>query len=316
MAAPQRKPTQRRPHFRRHNPPAIRLTDDDVTMLRHLAKHRFLRGSDLARLLDRPYKKVRERLAALYHNYYVDRPRQQLEFYVPGAREPYIYALGNAGARLLAEIDDVEAPKVDWTDKNRDATRPFIKHTLLVADTMVALELATRDHPTIELIEPHLILARSPLETQRAVNPWKWQAKVPWVDRQHDVTLVPDRMFGLDFTDERKRAYFFLEADRATMPIARANLNQSSMQKKFLGYIYGHRAKHHMARYGIASFRVLTVTTSPDRTANMIANVQKITGGRGSNLFLFTDAAALTATDDVLALALTTGTADTIRLSD
>jgi hypothetical protein len=35
-------------------------------------------------------------------------------------------------------------------------------------------------------------------------------------------------MFGLDLTMERKRKYFFLEADRATMPIIRAGLEQTS----------------------------------------------------------------------------------------
>ena len=316
MVEAPRKPTPRRPHFRRYNPPVIRLTDDDITMLRHLAKHRFLRLTSLASLVSRPEKKIRERLAALYHNQYVDRPRKQLEFYTPRSREVYIYALGNAGARILAELDDVDAPKVDWTDKNRDATRPFIRHALLVADVLVGLELATRDHPTIELIEPPLILARSPLETQRAMNPWKWHAKVPWNQETHSVALVPDRVFGLQFSDTRKRAYFFLEADRGTMPISRSTLNQSSMQKKFLAYLAGHRAKHHTERYGIGSFRVLTVTTSPERTANMIANVKVITGGRGSNLFLFTDADALRSADNVLALALTTGTGTTVSLSD
>ena len=306
----------RRPHFRRHNPPSIRLTDDDITIFRHLAKHRFLRATDLAYLLNRPYKKISERLAALYHNQYVDRPKQQLEFYKPRSREVYIYALGNAGARILAELDDVDASKVDWTDKNRDATRPFIKHTLLTADVMVALELATRDHPSIALIEPHLILARSPIETQRAMNPWKWQAKVTWNGQTDDVGLVPDRVFGLQFNDTRKRAYFFLEADRGTMPIARNNLYQSSMQKKFLGYLAGHRAKRHSQRYGIGNFRVLTITTSADRANNMIDNVKVLTGGRGSGLFLFAPASELRASANIFDLDLRTGSNKTATLID
>ena len=316
MAAPPHKPATRRPHFRRHDPPPIRLTEDDIMMLRHLAKHRFLRATDLARLLARPSKKIGERLAALYHNAYVDRPRRQLEYFMPGARAPYVYALGNAGARILAELDATQAAKVDWTDKNRDATRPFIQHTLLVANVMIALELATRDHATIQLIEPHLILARSPLDTQRLANPWKWQARVPWIDKQIDVSLVPDWVFGLDFTDQRKRSYFFLEADRGTMSIKRDNLNQSSMQKKFLAYLHGHRVKHHTERYGIQNFRVLTVTTSEDRAANMIANVKDITGGRGSNVFLFTDGAAVAAASDVLNLELTTGKGERVTLTN
>ena len=306
----------RRPHFRRQNPPSIRLTDDDVAIFRHLAKHRFLRVTDIARLLERPYKKIAERLAALYHNQYVDRPRKQQEFYSPTKREPYVYAPGNRGVQILAELDDVDAPKVDWTDKNRDATRPFIQHALLIADVMVGLELATRDHPNIDLIEPHLILARAPLETQRDINPWKWRAKVPWQRETYDLALVPDRVFGLQFNDIRKRAYFFLEADRGTMPIKRNNLYQSSMQKKFLGYLAGHRAKHHTQRYGIGNFRVLTVTTSSDRANNMIDNLKELTGGRGSGLFLFAPACELRATANIFNLDLRTGSNDSVTFID
>jgi Replication-relaxation len=311
-----RKTPKRRPHFKRHNPPVIQITEDDITMLRHLAKHRFLRTSDISRLLERPYKKIQERLSALFHNRYVDRPRQQLEFYSPNEAGNYVHALGNAGARLIAELDDTEAAKVDWTDKNRDATRPFIKHTLLIADVMVGLELATRNHPTIDLIEPRLILSRAPEDTQRMINPWKWRAQVPFLNNKHDVALVPDCVFGLDFTDVRQRAYFFLEADRGTMPIARENLFQSSMQKKFLAYYYGHRAKHHTELYGIKNFRVLTVTTSIERTENMIANIKHITGGRGSDLFLFTHATPVRGTSNILTLDLKTGKGEELSLID
>ena len=44
----------RRPRFRRASePPAFRLTDDDVEIVRQLARHRFLRSTHIAALVGR-----------------------------------------------------------------------------------------------------------------------------------------------------------------------------------------------------------------------------------------------------------------------
>ena len=57
----------------------MRLTDDDLSIIRHIARHRFLRSTHLARLMPhRSYKKLLERLAGC-HNGYLDRPRAQLD---------------------------------------------------------------------------------------------------------------------------------------------------------------------------------------------------------------------------------------------
>src|SRR5947209_8287856 len=93
-----RPAASRRARFRRDDPPAMRLTEDDLTIIRHVAKHRFLRSTHLITLLDRPAKKLLERLAALYHNAYLDRPRQQLDYYGIAGSAPIVYALGNRGA--------------------------------------------------------------------------------------------------------------------------------------------------------------------------------------------------------------------------
>jgi hypothetical protein len=307
-------PTPRRPHFRRHDPPPLRITADDIIIIRGVAKHRFLRSTHIVRLLDRPAKKIVERLGALYHTGYLDRPRAQLDYYATVTRPAYVYGLGNRGASLIAEIDGAEPARVDWTDKNREAGRPFIDHALLVAEVMIAFELAARSRPDVVLMEPADVLARAPDATRRAANPWKWQATVPHDGLTVSVTHVPDKVFGLDFTQARKRVYFLLEADRATMPITRNNLRQTSIRSKLLAYYHGYRADYHGSRFGIGNFRVLTVTTSAQRLASMLSAAKDVTGGGGSNLFLFADIARLTSVTDVLALDWISGKGDTVRL--
>jgi hypothetical protein len=128
------------------------------------------------------------------------------------------------------------------------------------------------------------------------------RARVTVAGVPRELALVPDKVFGLDDTIARKRSYFFLEADRATMPVQRTSPAQTSMARKFITYYHAHRAGEHTRQFGIGNFRVLTVTSSRDRVASMIAAAREITGGAGSNQFLFADRASLQSTSDLLAL--------------
>ena len=71
---------QRRPRFRRApEPPAFRVTEDDVAIIRQLARHRFLRSTHIAALVARSLDRTNDRLGKLFHTGYVDRPRAQLD---------------------------------------------------------------------------------------------------------------------------------------------------------------------------------------------------------------------------------------------
>ena len=118
----------RRPRFRRASkPPPFRLTDDDVHIVRQLARHRFLRSTHIAALVRRSLDRTNDRLLRLFHSGYIDRPRAQLDFYPVGSA-PMVYALADRGARLLIQRDGVEFANVEWSRKNRKAGRPFIEH--------------------------------------------------------------------------------------------------------------------------------------------------------------------------------------------
>ena len=99
MDAAQKK--TRNPRFKRAaEPPAFRLTDDDVVMIRLLARHRFLRSTHIAALVGRSLDRTNDRLSKLYHAGYLDRPRAQLDYYPSAGSAPFIYALADRGARL------------------------------------------------------------------------------------------------------------------------------------------------------------------------------------------------------------------------
>jgi DNA-binding Lrp family transcriptional regulator len=147
----------RRPRFRRASePPAFRLTDDDVEIVRQLARFRFLRSTQIAALVNRSVDRTNDRLMRLFHAGYVDRPRAQLDYYPSFGSAPMIYALGNRGVRLLREEDGVEFRNPEWSRKNREAGRPFIEHQIEIARDRFELRGLVVDH-FVRAQRPHVL---------------------------------------------------------------------------------------------------------------------------------------------------------------
>jgi hypothetical protein len=88
-----------------------------------------------------------------------------------------------------------------------------------------------------------------------------------------------------------QRAYFFLEADRGTMPVTRHTLSQTSFFRKLLAYEATWTNKVHQRYLGIPRFRVLTVTTIAARVNTLLAACSELKRGHG--LFLFADQSVL-----------------------
>ena len=82
-----------------------------------------------------------------------------------------------------------------------------------------------------------------------------------------------------------------------------------------LTYYEANRQQRHVHDLGIANFRVLTVTTTGERVERMLAALNGITEGRGSNMFLFTDVQRLAASNP-LDLEWVSGKREAVRLID
>jgi hypothetical protein len=114
-----------------------------------------------------------------------------------------------------------------------------------------------------------------------------WRTERVWVQPKNkssrvEVAVTPDSYFALD--TPRGRGHFFIELDRGTETIYRA------WQQKILAYKEYWRGGKFRQRYcaddGAASFRVLAVTPSQKRTANIIAAAQQHGSPEAAGLFL------------------------------
>jgi hypothetical protein len=221
------------------------------------------------------------RLQRLYHHGYLERPRCQIDYYQSGSRR-IAYGLGNIGAAWLKHELPLSYHQLDWQQKNH-VGRLFLEHALLVSDIMVAVELACRIHPQVKLLMP----------AESQMRPFQWRVNIG-----SQCGVIPDRVFGLEFNGQC--CWYCLEADRATMPITRGDLSQTSFQRKLLAYEATWTQNLLKNKFGWHRFRVLTVTTTAEREQGMIAACQQLKQGRG--LFLFTDTKAFQAQPDFFSL--------------
>jgi hypothetical protein len=305
----------RLPRFRRASePPVFRLTDDDVEIVRQLARHRFLRSTHIAALVGRSLDRTNDRLSCLFHAGYIDRPRAQLDYYPTSGSAPLVYALADRGARLLIERDGIEFANVEWSRKNREAGRPFIAHQLAIVDFSVALEQAMRGRADVHLIRPNEIMAVLPEQTRNARNAFSFKVKVLQRGVVRERAIVPDFTFGLALPD-RSRRYFMVEIDRGTMPVVRSDVMQTSFEQKMRAYLIAHAAKQHERHFGWKTFRVLTVTTDHRRTQSMMEALRalRVPHSPGAGLFLFATADELR-TRDPLSHTWCDGNARDVRL--
>lgn len=279
--------SDRNPRFKRVPVASFKLTERDVAMLRALHRHRLLDSNLIHDLVGGSAQQVRRRLGLLFHGGFVDRPKAQQRTTYSSGSQAMVYALGNKGADALMEHCDLPRGKTDWASKNRQLKDRFMEHTLLTAGIMVAFEVACRERNVRMIHWEEIVRELCPPRTRSMNVPQRMNVSLP---RVGTMSVTPDAVFGLEYLDKpagSNRAFFFVEADRGTMPVKREKLMLSSIWKKLRLYHAVYASKVHTAQLGFKHFRVLFVSTSPDgvRVQSMVETAKGLPSLQG--LFLF-----------------------------
>lgn len=187
-------------------------------------------------------------LQKLYHHRFLNR------LHLPTVRgsSQAIYCLDRDGVPVAAEILGVPPASIPWKYKRRDVGPLFMRHLLAVNDVRIAFELAARSNSNHELL-----LWMDDQET-RDKYAWGYGQKV----------LAPDAYGRYRFGD--RVISFFLELDRATMSAKRWAEKVARYQE------YGNSGRYE-ERFGMKLYRVLVVTTTPQRLANLLASTEERT---------------------------------------
>ena len=265
---------KRAPRFKRM-PKAVgglRIQERDIEIIRLVYEYRFLDSEQIHALVGGSRQVILRRLKKLYHHGYLDRPISQITFSNPFfGPQKMVYALGDKGADLLAEVYGIDRGGIIWSEKNREVRERYIQHTLMISNFRACLSLALRDLPDVRL----LFWVRE--------NPQELKDYVSFTDesgRHRRLPIVPDGFFGIE--DPQGRMFFFLEADRSTMTNAR-------FLRKLRAYWLWWKQGGHRRRFGIESFRVLTITRTERRKENLRRVAKKADDRQiGSLMFWFT----------------------------
>jgi hypothetical protein len=297
-------------------PRPLRITDRDLELLRNLEKLRLASAEQLAYLDGGSEQNVSRSLLALWEHAYIERVIGQVQSrLLYKGSYPTIYGLTRKGAWLLRSNGyEVRRRLLYEIDKQRNAGWRFIEHRVEITAFMVSLQLAARARLDVSVLDRREVLDNAPKtrRDRRARLSAKIRIDGPLV--QHSVD--PDELFGLRFSDTKDESYFMFELDRGEMPVhRRKSKDQTYYAKKMLIYYEAFRAGDHVRELGIENFRVATVTTTPERVAQMIDAQKELTGGRGSNLFLFVDEASL-AVSNPLDVQWSTGKGKRVQITD
>lgn len=217
-----------------------------------------------------PIVRCQERLKRLFHHGYLHRDEQPTR--LSDGRQPLIYFLARRGAAALAAHWQLSLTDLDWhpRDSAAGAGQLFLGHLLKTNDVRIAVELgATQYACAIEEWRDERSLRRR--HQRDYVTLTKPQGK------RERVALVPDGYFCL--ARAGARYHQFLEIDMATTIGRSLGAQHRDWTRRVRAYIAYHQSGQYQARYNAENFRVLTVTTGPERLANLKA-VTEEAGGR------------------------------------
>ena len=246
---------RRRPDARTRQPYRMRITDNDLRIVRLVYDLRLLSQSQLERLLGRSASTVQRLLRRLYDHRYLER------VFLPVAHfgsSPALYILDQQGVELLRR----QGTEDFSTQPSRSLSPMFLEHTLAINDFRIAATQA------VEQCGWHITTWLTEGEIKADYD----RVRIP--SQRGTVALVPDGYFSI-CVPGRGTTHFFLELDRGTMTLQR-------FRDKVAAYVTYYKTGAYSKRYGAQGFRVLTVVAgASDRRVNNLADASSQVGGIG-----------------------------------
>jgi hypothetical protein len=202
---------------------------------------------------------------------------QRIERYqlLSEGKRAYVYTLTKKGAACLAQWLGCEVQDLDWRQTDIRLTKDYIEHLILNNDVRIAVLRAVNDTPGMELVT-----WLDELTLKRTHSTDKLRVRMSSGKTQNGV-IIPDdyfvvRVAGAEIPDKA----FFVETDRATETGISSDESRRTWERKIRMYLeYFRPGGLYQKRYGTHRGRILTITTSERRLANLKA-VTEQAGGR------------------------------------
>lgn len=257
---------------------AIEVTEDDISLLWHIFRHRVIDSRSLYALFpSRSNQVISRRLRRLWENDFVDRPLAQNRAVLHTKGSPnVVYAIAKEGARLLRDQFDAPILPARWKLKNKKLKPLSIQHHLSITRFMVYMAVAAQEHVSAS-IEYADTLLRDSKQTKRASAGLNntLRTRVLWYGTSTEQGTAPDQIFAVTINGETQN--IFLEIDEGTETVepgaqklrTERFWRETSFLRKMAIYAAAFRLGAHKREFGLPVFRVLTVTTSTERITTM-----------------------------------------------
>jgi len=246
-------------------PPPMRLTDRDKRIVEAVYQLRFLTRDQIKKLEfeEGSMTACQRRLSLLFHNGYLSAVHKPIPTGYGSSKR--IYCLSKKGADLISYLyGEREAREIKWNKKQNQVENFFIEHTLAINDVRIAFlkaVLKTKDYDLFWFNE-------------KDVKAWKEKIEDP-ENPNKTIAITPDAFFYL--LGQEKKAYYFLEVDRATE-------SNQRWRNKVRGYVEYVNSGKYQKRFQTSALRVLTITTSEERMTNLIQTTESV---ENAYFFLF-----------------------------
>jgi hypothetical protein len=233
-------------------------TERDREIVAEVATHRALTTDQVSLLFwgaPKASSRCRLRLRLLSENGYLERAEQPIAL-IDG-RKPLVYFLSIKGLQIAAEVLRIAPAQIGWRQSYNNVRWPFLEHLLATNEIRVRIEVAAPrvGLEILEWIDDKSLAARSIQDQIVVSEPGGGSRRM---------TVGPDGYVSLLAPDGTTRHRAFIEADRATVPLAR----WKTKVWKYQQYL---RSRTFRDRYRASKpLRVLTVTTSQARLENML----------------------------------------------
>jgi hypothetical protein len=261
-------------------PIPLQLTSRDLAVLRAVNRYRYLKTSQIQRLLfpeAATLQTTRRRLRKLAHPAWGYLGRISGSAQAGDGRPEMAYCLGEAGAALLNGMGEPLVP-YPCSRPAGGGRHLFLEHALGISEFRVSLELALREQPVIALQRfVHEDELKTHLRRGIKKDAYKLYNRLPHPRTQREYVVHPDALLVLAARGQpakdkqKKQRLFFLEVDRGTEPLR-------VIRDKVIGYQL-FRQSGAFRKFGdFADFLVLFVTNSERRVRNLRETLTDVPG--------------------------------------
>jgi hypothetical protein len=266
-------------------PAVARLTERDFAIFDLLARYRYLPSNDIHAFVGGNFTALTARLNLLSRrpNLFLARPSQQRE----SASANHSHLIYELDERALAALRGrgVVLPL-------RTRQRNFA-HELLICRALASIELGAVADPSVRLITWSEILKSDniPAATRGSERPASIPISFEFRGERLTTEVRADgNPFGFLRQADGQRTYLFfpgVEVDCGSEPLTAADLERSSIHKKFVAYRAIAEQAVYRSHFGFPNFFVPFICTDASRLTSMMELLARLTDGRGSKMFLF-----------------------------